>query len=88
MTGLPRPVSTDQHFLAVIAERLDVVAERVGEQNDLLRRVVEVLTDRQTEQIEPAPDEPEGPQVIELREPDPVEPTPKATRRRTARKGT
>jgi hypothetical protein len=79
---LPRPVSTDQHFYAHIADLL-------AEQNDLLRQLV---ADRQAVQAEPdAPDttdEPETPQVIDLREPEPATPKVKvtSTRRRTAAK--
>ncbi|GAA2636847.1 hypothetical protein GCM10010399_82430 [Dactylosporangium fulvum] len=88
MPELPRPVSTDQHFYAHIADLL-------AEQNDLLRQV---LAGRQDGQPEPVPEEQAGPQVVELREPNPPataapaadEPKPKTTRRRAtaAKKGT
>jgi len=89
MNDLPRPVSTDQYFLARIVKLL-------AEQKDLLRQV---LAGRTADQPEPAGGEPSGPQPVELREPElpvapaaeapPAEPQPKPTRRpRAAKKGT
>ncbi|GAA2346897.1 hypothetical protein [Dactylosporangium salmoneum] len=82
MPDLPRPVSTDQHYYARIADLL-------GEQNDLLRQV---LAGRQDDQPDPTTD---GPQPVELREPNPPiapaaadSPARRPTGRRAAKKGT
>jgi len=100
MPEMPSALNTDQKFYAhqgeLLGRAVDLlcaqnailgeIRDRLGQTNDATPPAADPHGPAPVESREPAADHADGPQEIDLREPDPAAPNLKARRRRTAAK--